>query len=42
MTVFPGEKPWNQCLKQVPHSEDEATIDDDFPEGFCMTIFCKR
>ena len=41
-TVFPGEKPWEQCLRKVPSSKDKATIEDDFPEGFCMTIFCKR
>ena len=37
-TVFPGEKPANQCLPQVPSTTDPATIDDDFPEGFCMCI----
>ena len=37
-TVFPGEKPANQCLPQVPRTSDPATIEDDFPEGFCETV----
>ena len=38
VTVFPGEKPADQCLPQVPKTSDPATIKDDFPEGFCETI----
>ena len=38
VTVFPGEKPADQCLPQVPKTSDPAMIKDDFPEGFCETI----
>ena len=38
ITIFPGEKPVDQCLPQVPLSSDPATREDDFPEGFCDTV----
>ena len=37
-TFFAGEKPWDQVLEGVPESEDPATREDDFPEGFCVTV----
>ena len=38
-TVFPGEKPREQCLEMVPSSKCKATIEEDFPEGFCETRY---
>lgn len=36
--VFAGIKPWDQVLEPVPSTSDPATIEDDFPEGFVVTI----
>ena len=37
-TVFEGEKPWEQVLEARPTTRDWTTMEEDFPEGFCVTV----
>ena len=37
-TVFEGEKPWDQVLEAEPTTSDWTPREEDFPEGFCVTV----